>query len=50
MTVMRRSSEAPGPFEWARYILFEFIPLWAWMGLGAAWVSIIIVAMIGFLR
>lgn len=49
MTVMRRSPEAPGPFEWARYLLFEYIPLWAWMLLGAAWAVIIVVAVLGVL-
>lgn len=49
MTAMRRSLHAPGPFEWARYLLFEYIPFWAWMILGAAWAVIIVVAILELL-
>lgn len=36
----------PGLGEWTRYILFQFIPLWAWLILAVAWSSIIVVAVI----
>ncbi len=50
MTVARRSPDAPGPLEWARYLLFEYIPLWFWVLLVVAWSSVIIVAVLAFLN
>jgi hypothetical protein len=36
----------PGLGEWARYIVFEYIPLWVWLILAVAWSSIIAVAVL----
>lgn len=36
----------PGLGEWTRYILFEFIPLWAWLILAVVWSSLIVVAVL----
>ena len=49
MTLQRANGghdSPPGLGEWTRYILFEFIPLWAWLILALTWSSIIAVAVI----
>jgi len=50
MTLQRPSNGAdqrpPRLGEWTRYILFEYIPLWAWLILAVAWSSIILVAVV----